>query len=68
MMGFSSKGAKLVSAYLEQLEYDGIHPPIDAAYIWFRRANPTLVTYFAEPSLAGQRLLQTLNGSTGRQS
>ena len=55
MMGFSSTGAKAVSAYLEQLEFDGIHPPIDAAYVWFRRAYPKTITQFAEPALAGQR-------------
>lgn len=55
MMGFSKAGAKAVSAYLEQLRYDGIHPPIDAAYIWFRRAYPQVETYFAVPPLAGQR-------------
>lgn len=55
IMGFSRQGAKLVSAYLEQLDYDGIHPPIDAAYIWFRRANKDVKTYFAIPPVAGQR-------------
>lgn len=55
MMGFSREGAKAVSAYLEQLEYDGIHPPIDAAYIWFRRAHPDVKTHFAVPPLASQR-------------
>lgn len=55
MMGFSRNGAKVVSEYLEQLKYDGIHPPIDAAYIWFRRAYPAVATHFAVPSLANQR-------------
>jgi glycosyl transferase, family 25 len=55
MMGFSRAGALQMSAYLEQLHYDGIHPPIDAAYVWFRRANPDTPTYFAVPPLAGQR-------------
>lgn len=55
MMGFSRKGAKLVSAYLEQLEYEGVHPPIDAAYVWFRRAYPKVKTHFAVPPIAGQR-------------
>lgn len=55
MMGFSREGVKAVSAYLEQLEYDGVHPPIDAAYIWFRRARPDIKTHFAVPPLAGQR-------------
>lgn len=55
MMGFSRMGAKLVSTYLEHLEYDGTHPPIDAAYIWFRRANKKIPTHFAVPPLAYQR-------------
>ena len=55
MMGFSKQGARLVFDYLDQLRYDGIHPPIDGAYVWFRRANPEVRTLFAEPPLAGQR-------------
>lgn len=55
MMGFSAKGARLVSRYLEELTCEGIHPPIDAAYVWFRRASPGVRTCFAEPPLAGQR-------------
>ncbi|MBJ7499692.1 MAG: hypothetical protein JHC57_08065 [Sphingopyxis sp.] len=55
MMGFSALGARLVSEYLEQLTCEGIHPPIDAAYVWFRRANPEVRTTFADPPLAGQR-------------
>ncbi|WP_056376133.1 MULTISPECIES: hypothetical protein [unclassified Sphingopyxis] len=55
MMGFSRQAASLVFDYLEQLQYEGIHPPIDGAYVWFRRANPEVRTLFAEPPLAGQR-------------
>ena len=55
MMGFSAEGARLVSRYLERLSYEGIHPPIDAAYVWFRRASPEVRTCFADPPLAGQR-------------
>lgn len=55
LMGFSRLGVKAMSEYLEQLECDGIHPPIDAAYIWFRRAHPNVETHFAVPPLAGQR-------------
>lgn len=55
MMGFTARGARLVCDYLGTLEYEGIHPPIDAAYVWFRRANPEVVTRFAEPPLAVQR-------------
>ncbi|MGB7408768.1 MAG: hypothetical protein WA908_09695, partial [Pontixanthobacter sp.] len=61
MMGFSVEGARAVSEYLEELgrngapTADGIHPPIDAVYVWFRRANPEIATAFAIPPLAGQR-------------
>ena len=56
MMGFSRRGARLVSAYLENLRPTvAIHPPIDAAYIWFRRAHPEVATHFAVPVLAVQR-------------
>lgn len=55
MMGFSRDGVKLVNKYLEQLDYDGMHPPIDAAYVWCRRANPEVPTHFAVPPLANQR-------------
>ncbi|MEO6716754.1 MAG: hypothetical protein ABIM50_05840, partial [Novosphingobium sp.] len=55
MMGFTAAGAKAVVAYLDALTYDGIHPPIDAAYIWFRRAHPEAITHFAIPPLAHQR-------------
>lgn len=55
IMGFSKYGAQTVSAYLEGLNYDGIHPPIDAAYVWFRRAHPEVGTHFAVPPIAGQR-------------
>lgn len=55
MMGFTANGAKLVSGYLEKLEPEGVHPPIDAAYVWFRRAYPHVPTLFAMPQMAGQR-------------
>lgn len=55
MMGFSARGASLIAAYLSELRYEGIHPPIDAAYVWFRRAYPSVTTEFAIPPLAHQR-------------
>ena len=55
MMGFSARGARLVSEYLDNLEYDGIHPPIDAAYVWYRRAHPETPTHFAVPPIGIQR-------------
>lgn len=55
MMGFSAEGARLVAGYLADLRYEGIHPPIDAAYVWFRREYPSVPTQFAVPPLARQR-------------
>lgn len=55
MMGFSAAGARRVCAYLDGLQYEGVHPPIDAAYIWFRRAHPDVATHFAVPPLGIQR-------------
>lgn len=55
MMGFSAAGARRVCTYLDGLRYEGVHPPIDAAYIWFRRAHPDVATRFAVPPLAVQR-------------
>ena len=59
MMGFSVAGARAVSQYLRDLPYTGIHPPIDGAYVWFRRAHPEVPTLFAEPPLAVQRSSRT---------
>lgn len=55
MMGFTAAAAKAIVAYLDALEYEGIHPPIDAAYVWFRRAYPEVPTRFAVPPLGIQR-------------
>lgn len=54
MMGFTRQVAERVSFLLEHLLYEGIHPPIDAASVWYRRANPHVVTEFAVPSLGVQ--------------
>lgn len=59
MMGFSARGAGLLSEYLSHLAYTGIHPPIDAAYIWFRRAHPEVLTHFSVPALGHQRPSRT---------
>lgn len=55
MMGFSRDGVSMAADYLENLSYEGIHPPIDAAYVWFRRANPQVRSHFAVPPVARQR-------------
>jgi glycosyl transferase family 25 len=68
-MGFSAPAAKLAASYLSGLldgsvppdakamsepGYDpNILPPIDGAYVWFRRAHPELTTVFRH--VANQR-------------
>lgn len=65
MMGFSRETVPQVAAYIEgltqidDLTEDGIHPPIDGAYVWFRRAHPEVPTHFAEPPLGNQRPSRT---------
>lgn len=59
MMGFSARGARLMADYLDKLAYKGVHPPIDGAYVWFRRAHPDVPTHFAAPPLAYQRPSRT---------
>jgi glycosyl transferase family 25 len=65
-MGFSAKAAELAASYLSGLLCGDIGPdpralregvcdpailpPIDGAYVWFRRAHPELSTAFAEIS------------------
>lgn len=62
-MGFSAKAVGLLNAYLleylrpeftpdakaaqEEGFNPGVRPPIDGAYVWFRRRHPELVTKFA---------------------
>lgn len=62
-MGFSARAVKLLDRYLSEylrpdFEPDAkaagvagynprIRPPIDGAYVWFRRAHPELTTHFA---------------------
>lgn len=69
-MGFSAGAAKIAADYLEGLldpahppdplaALDGgyrsdVRPPIDGAYVWFRRAHPELSVHFAQ-TLSAQR-------------
>lgn len=55
MMGFSARIVPEVAAYLGSIAFDGIHPPIDGAYVWFRRDHPDVPTLFAKPPLGNQR-------------
>lgn len=57
MMGFSAEGAARVFAYFDTLHCPPgvVHPGVDAAYMWFRRAHPDVRVRLAEPLLAVQR-------------
>lgn len=59
MMGFAPDTAVHLAHYLKNLEYEGIHPPIDGAYVWYRRAFPETRTLFAEPVIGYQRPSRT---------
>ena len=55
MMGFSAEGAKSMLDYLNGLCLSAQHPPIDGAYVWFRRDNPKSIALFAVPPVGFQR-------------
>ena len=54
-MGFDADAAKHVADYLNKILRNGDQPPIDGAYVWFRRAYPKVLTQFAQPILGDQR-------------
>lgn len=54
-MGFSAETARVLVPFLEELFHHPSPPPIDGAYVWFRRANPGVKTQFAVPVVAVQR-------------
>lgn len=58
-MGFSAEAARRIAPYLRAILASGDHPPIDGAYVWFRRAHPDVATVFADPALAEQRSSRT---------
>lgn len=58
-MGFTAGAARLIARYLEGLLGRPDQPPIDGAYVWFRRAHPEIQTIFAEPKLGDQRPSRT---------
>lgn len=74
-MGFSARAAALAADYLatflapqfrpdqkaaQNPSYNpAIRPPVDGAYVWFRRAHPELKTMFAQPPIACQRPSRT---------
>lgn len=59
MMGFTVEVVRHLASYLKTLSFVGEHPPIDGAYVWFRRENPNIRTVFAEPPLGNQRPSRT---------
>ena len=54
-MGFSAEVAKALVPYLTALLDHSSPPPIDGAYVWFRRSFPEVPTTFAVPPIALQR-------------
>lgn len=58
-MGFRADVVPRLAAYLRELLGRADHPPVDGAYVWFRRAHPGLVTHFALPPIADQRPSRT---------
>ena len=54
-MGFSARAVKELAPFLERLLRHESPPPIDGAYVWFRRAHPQFRTEFAYPIVAVQR-------------
>lgn len=74
-MGFSARASALAADYLRSFFAPGfrpdakaaldpgydpdIRPPVDGAYVWFRRAHPELNSVFAQPPIAFQRPSRT---------
>jgi glycosyl transferase family 25 len=74
-IGFNAGRAAMVVDYLDDLLADRIEhdpravkdanydpdvlPPVDGAYVWFRRAHPELKTVFPDPQIAVQRPSRT---------
>jgi glycosyl transferase family 25 len=54
-IGFSARAAQALAPFLETLLDHESPPPIDGAYVWFRRQHEGYQTEFAEPVIAVQR-------------
>ena len=54
-IGFSARAAQALVPFLEQLFDHPSPPPIDGAYVWFRRQRDGFTTEFARPVVAVQR-------------
>lgn len=54
-IGFSARAAQALAPFLHALLDHESPPPIDGAYVWFRRQREGFRTDFAEPVIAVQR-------------
>lgn len=54
-IGFSARAAQALAPFLDDLLKHESPPPIDGAYVWFRRQNEGFRTDFADPVVAVQR-------------
>jgi len=54
-IGFSSRAVQALAPFLSNLLMHESPPPIDGAYVWFRRQSEGYLTEFAEPVVANQR-------------
>lgn len=58
-MGFRADVVGPIAAYLQKILDSGHYPPIDGAYVWYRRAHPECVSIFSDPVLGVQRPSRT---------
>lgn len=65
-MGFSARAAMALVPYLQNLLGHKSPPPIDGAYVWFRREFPDYATNFADPVIAEQRPSRSDIAGSGR--
>lgn len=54
-IGFSARAVQALAPFLTDLQSHESPPPIDGAYVWFRRQSEGYRTEFAEPVVAVQR-------------
>ena len=54
-IGFSARAAQALAPFLSELLNHESPPPIDGAYVWFRRQREGFRTEFADPVVAVQR-------------
>jgi hypothetical protein len=54
-MGLSARAVQALAPFLQELLTHESPPPIDGAYVWFRREHPDFRVDFAKPVVAVQR-------------